>query len=237
MNVRTLQREIRAELRELADPIRAENEQRYFKGTIRSVGVTLPKSQKLAREILQAHRDEPPDAWLKLADRLLAGGWFEEGVIGLYIVKLRRPPATDVLFDTYERWLGSYVGNWAHCDSLCGSLIGPVLVERPRLVKRVMRWTGSTNRWMRRGAAVSLLMPARQGLFLAEALRIAEALLDDDDDLVQKGFGWMLREQAETHRPEVTAFLEWHVDRMPRTAFRYAIEKYPTTERKRLMAL
>jgi 3-methyladenine DNA glycosylase AlkD len=79
--------------------------------------------------------------------------------------------------------------------------------------------------------------PARRGLFLNESLRIAGALVDDKDDMVQKGYGWMLREAAKTHMPEVTSFLEEHARRMGRTAFRYAIEKHSPAERKRLMRL
>ena len=55
--------------------------------------------------------------------------------------------------------------------------------------------------------------------------------------MVQKGYGWLLKEAAKTHRPEVTSFLEQNVHLMPRTAFRYAIELFPPAERKRLMAL
>jgi len=237
MNVAKVQREIRSALRELADSRRAEGEHRYFKETIRNVGVSVPTCQKLSRGVVRAHESEPPEACVTLAERLLAGGWFEEGTVGLYAVQLRRPPTSKPLFDTYERWLHQYVGNWAHCDSLCTGLIGQVLVEQPALVRRVVRWTRSENRWVRRGAAVSLVIPARRGLFLDESLRIAEALIDDDDDLVQKGFGWLLREQAEAHRGEVTAFLERNVARLPRTAFRYAIEKYSPSERRRMMAL
>jgi 3-methyladenine DNA glycosylase AlkD len=116
-------------------------------------------------------------------------------------------------------------------------LIGDVLIAKLALVRRLMPWTKSENRWLRRGAAVSLVVPARRGLYVRESLVIARALLDDKDDLVQKGFGWLLKEAAREHRAEVTAFLERNVRHIPRTAFRYAIELFPPTERKRLMAL
>lgn len=238
MEADTVLADIQRKVEEQADPVRAENEQRYFKGTIRCHGLSVPKSLAIARDVYRLHRRAlGPDEWFDLGERLLGTGWFEEGTIGLEIVQRLPLPPTETLFDTCERWLDTYVGNWAHCDKLCTGLIGPVLIELPRLVKRLPPWTDSENRWMRRGAAVSLVIPARRGLFSNEALAIALALLEDGDDLVQKGYGWMLREAAEAHRPAVTAFLERHVGRMPRTAFRYAIEKYPPDERKRLMAL
>ncbi len=238
MDVETIFAEVQRNLEEGADPVRAENEQRYFKETIRSHGLTVPKSRTVAKEIYRRERKRAAEEqWFALAEKLLATGWFEEGTIGLHFIELARPSPSEALFDTYERWLGTYVGNWAHCDFLSAGLIAPVLVELPGLVGRLCPWTASDNRWLRRGAAVSLVIPARRGLFLEEALTIARSLLEDGDDLVQKGYGWMLREAAKEHRPEVTAFLEREVRLMPRTAFRYAIEKFPPPERKRLMSL
>lgn len=230
--------DIRQRIAEGADPARAEGEQRYFKGTIRSRGLSVPKCQAIARDIFRRHKAElTQDGWFVLAERLLASRWHEEGTIGLEIIRRVKPAPSAALFDTYERWLASYVGNWAHCDELCTHLIGDVIEARPALVRHLPPWTKSPNRWLRRGAAVSLVLPARRGTFLRESLSIARALIDDQDDLVQKGFGWLLKEAARTHRPEVTAFLEQHAHRMPRTAFRYAIELFPPAERKRLMAL
>jgi len=76
-------------------------------------------------------------------------------------------------------------------------------------------------------------VPARKGAFLEECLEIASLLLEDGDDLVRKGYGWMLKEASRTHQDEVFAFVIQHKARMPRTALRYAIEKMPP-ERKRL---
>jgi 3-methyladenine DNA glycosylase AlkD len=230
--------DIQGSLQQEADPRRAEREQRYFKGTIRSHGLTVPRSRAIARDVYRRHRGAlTVDGWLYLSERLLATAWFEQWTVGLYLVQLVRPSPSEALFDTYERWLGAHVGNWAHCDDLSASLIGPVLVGLPHLVGRLRSWTASENRWVRRGAAVSLVIPARRGLFLETVLAIAQSVLEDDDDLVRKGYGWMLREAAKAHRAEVTAFLEREVRRVPRIAFRYAIEKFPAVERKRLMAL
>ena len=56
---------------------------------------------------------------------------------------------------------------------------------------------------MKRGAAFSLIIPVRKGLFLPEVFEIAEILLLDSDDLVQKGYGWMLKAASESHPREV----------------------------------
>ena len=70
---------------------------------------------------------------------------------------------------------------------------------------------------------------------LAAAFEIAELLLEDAEDLVQKGYGWMLKEAGNQFPEEVFDFVMKHRARMPRTALRYAIEKYPPAMRKRAM--
>jgi len=88
---------------------------------------------------------------------------------------------------------------------------------------------------MRRAAAVSLVVPARHGEFLAEALDIANLLLTDGDDLVQKGYGWLLKEASRKHTDEVFSYVMANKRAMPRTALRYAIELMPKELRAEAM--
>ena len=88
---------------------------------------------------------------------------------------------------------------------------------------------------MRRAAAVSLIVPARHGLFLNDVLAIADILLLDKDDLVQKGYGWMLKAASESHQQGVHAYVMRNKGTMPRTALRYAIEKMPPATRLQAM--
>jgi 3-methyladenine DNA glycosylase AlkD len=80
---------------------------------------------------------------------------------------------------------------------------------------------------MRRAAAVSLIVPAKQGKFLKESIEIAGLLLTDTDDMVQKGYGWLLKEASRKHISEVFAYVMKNKKVMPRTALRYAIELMP----------
>jgi 3-methyladenine DNA glycosylase AlkD len=88
---------------------------------------------------------------------------------------------------------------------------------------------------MRRAAAVSLIVPAKQGKFLRESMEIASLLLTDTDDMVQKGYGWLLKEASREHTSEIHAFVMENRRRMPRTALRYAIEKMPKDLRAEAM--
>jgi 3-methyladenine DNA glycosylase AlkD len=85
----------------------------------------------------------------------------------------------------------------------------------------------SENRWMRRAAAVTLIIPARKGKFLKDIFEIADILLLDKDDLVQKGYGWMLKAASQAHLQEVYHYVIKNKKVMPRTSLRYAIEKMP----------
>ncbi len=134
-----------------------------------------------------------------------------------------------------------YVTNWATCDTLCNHSVGEFVMMYPEYVGELRKWARSDNRWVRRAAAVTLIIPARKGLFLSDILEIADTLLLDPDDLVQKGYGWMLKAASmsepiarnsdpEIRRKHLEAVFDFVMTRratMPRTAFRYAIEKMP----------
>jgi len=88
---------------------------------------------------------------------------------------------------------------------------------------------------MKRASSVSLIIPARKGLFLKEIFQIAENLISDKDDMVQKGYGWMLKAASQAHQKEVIDYVMTKKTTMPRTAFRYAIEKMPPELRTKAM--
>lgn len=90
--------------------------------------------------------------------------------------------------------------------------------------------------WVRRGSAVAFVPHARKGRLLDGAYAVAELLLGDDEDLIHKAVGWLLREAGKTDAGRLTRFLLEHGPSIPRTAVRYAIERFPEKERKRLLA-
>ena len=105
----------------------------------------------------------------------------------------------------------------------------------PKQVDTLMAWAKSPNRWLKRAAAVTLIVPAKKGLFLAESLKISDLLLTDTDDLVQKGYGWLLKAQTEKHSTEILTYVIKNKSTMPRTALRYAIEKLPKEQKSLAM--
>jgi len=139
-------------------------------------------------------------------------------------------------FQMLERWLKLHVTNWAACDTLCGGPLGEFLLRFPQFLPEVQKWARSKNRWLRRASAVALIPAGKQEKYLPEAYRTADILLEDEDDMVQKGYGWLLKEIANKRPQEVLDFVLERKARMPRTALRYAIEKMPLAWKKRAMA-
>jgi 3-methyladenine DNA glycosylase AlkD len=106
----------------------------------------------------------------------------------------------------------------------------------PEYLSGLKKWAKSPNRWLRRASAVSLIIPARRGEFLKDIFEIADVLLLDQDDLVQKGYGWMLKEASRKNQKEVFDYIMKKKKTMPRTALRYAIEKMPKELKTEAMA-
>jgi 3-methyladenine DNA glycosylase AlkD len=202
----------------------------FFKEPIKPYGVRTPIVRKIARKYFPRHL--PPSSILKLCDELWKSGWFEEGVVA--IEWAHRAKVEDLA--VFESWLHNYISNWAHVDGTCGQLIGPLLEQKPEWIPRIRTWITSKNRWVRRASAVAFVVPGRHGKYLDEIFSTAKKLMRDPDDLVQKGYGWMLKEAANAHQHKVFEFVMQHKKQMTRTALRYAIEKMPKAMKQRAMA-
>ncbi len=98
-------------------------------------------------------------------------------------------------------------------------------------------WSKHRNMWVRRASIVSLLQPMRRAAALDLVYEIAERLHPDREDLIQKAVGWALREAGKVDATRLERYLRAHVRVIPRTTFRYAIERFPPPERRRLLAL
>ena len=92
--------------------------------------------------------------------------------------------------------------NWAKCDSF-NNTIGDMITKYPLLAKEVKSWSKSKNIWLKRASAVSFIHPVRKGKYLDVAFDISDTLLLDKEDLVQKGYGWLLKEASRKHQKEV----------------------------------
>ncbi|OPZ92645.1 MAG: DNA alkylation repair enzyme [candidate division TA06 bacterium ADurb.Bin417] len=119
----------------------------------------------------------------------------------------------------------------------CNHTVGDLVGKYPELTDVLKAWTRSGNRWLRRAGAVSLVVPAKKGRFLKEVFEIADLLMADEDDLVRKGYGWLLKEASRLHRDEVFDYVVRNRWKMARTALRYAIELMPKELKSEAMKL
>lgn len=208
---------------------------RFFKEPVNLHGVKGADAKAILKQTLAELKTMDKEEVFDLADQLWKSGYLEECSMACEWAYSRRGEFAVKDMDVFERWIDEYVTNWANCDVLCNHSVGALVEMYPELAARLREWTGSDSRWKKRAAAVSLIIPARKGLFLDDVFYIADRLLDDPDDLVRKGYGWMLKAASEAHLKPVYEYVMGKKTSMPRTAFRYAIEKMPKELRAKAM--
>jgi len=228
-------RQIRDALRENIDEKTQKNFQRFFKEEVKYYGVKTIVVRKIAnhfwKEIKACEKRDIYD----LCEQLLISDYSEEAyIISYWLPKMTRQFEPED-WEIFKNWIDQYINNWAKCDSFCNHTMGNFLERFPRFIEELKEWTRLKNRWMRRAAAVSLIVPAKKGHFLKDVFEIADRLLLDEDDLVQKGYGWLLKVTSHTHQEEVFDYVMRNKHHMPRTALRYAIEKMPQSLREKAM--
>jgi len=227
---------LREELIENSDEQLQKSTQYFFKESIRCYGMKSATLATISKEYFKLVKSKTKTEIFDLCDELWQSGVMEEGFVACnwsYYIRKKFEPNDLKLF---EEWIDLYVNNWASCDAMGNHTIGSFLEMYPEYITELKRWTQSTNRWMKRASAVSLIVPARHGMFLNDIFEIADLLLLDGDDMVQKGYGWMLKVASQSHQKEVFDYVMSKKAIMPRTALRYAIEKMPAELKTKAMA-
>lgn len=210
--------------------------ERFFREDVKLYGVKSAMTERIAKEYFREIKERPKNEIFLMCEELWKSGYLEEAGIACnwsYFVHKRYEP-TD--FEIFERWISKYVTNWAACDTLCNHSVGTLVEMYPEKINDLKRLAHSKNRWTKRASAVSLIIPARKGMFLNDIFEIAEILLTDTDDMVRKGYGWMLKAASQAHQDKVFDFVMNHRTIMPRTSLRYAVEKMPADLKLRAMA-
>ncbi len=226
---------IQRELEDNIDTSPKRSPQSFFKEQVKAHGVKTALVEKIAAARFRQISGRDKNEILGLCEALLETDYMEEAFVACAWSYALRDGYEESDFDVFEKWLKHYVNNWAKCDTLCNHTIGAFVERFPRYVERLKGWAQSENRWVKRASAVTLILPARRGMFLSDVLQIADILLLDKDDLVQKGYGWMLKEASRKHQETVFEYIMGKKAIMPRTALRYAIEKMPEDLRKKAM--
>jgi 3-methyladenine DNA glycosylase AlkD len=226
---------LKKELKKLATADGQAAAARFHKEEIKTYGIKVPVVRSLAKETYRNIKSIGKEKIFKLCDELFASGYVEDAHIACeWTFSLKRQfEKTDL--KQFKYWIENYINNWATCDNFCNNTVGSFLLMYPEFLPQLNKWAVAKNRWLQRAAAVSLILPARDGKFLEESFAIADLLLQSEDDLVQKGYGWLLKSQSKPHPKEVFGFVDERKTDMPRTALRYAIEHFSAAQKDKLM--
>jgi 3-methyladenine DNA glycosylase AlkD len=232
-----LAKHIRKLLRHHGSPEHAASVQRFFTEPVASHGwraADLRKAAVRMRRAILAHAS--PDYLLQVADKLFRGRVVEEKAMAVLLLEKSVPEFGERECRLLESWLDR-VRNWDDHDALVHMLLGPMLVAEPRRARLGLRWAKSQNRWRRRAAAVVLIRGARKEMFEPEIRRVSDQLLSDQDEMVQKGLGWLLREWAKKSPKHAIPYLLRIRARAPRLVLRTACETLTAAQRKKVLQL
>ncbi|MDR2512032.1 MAG: DNA alkylation repair protein [Bacteroidales bacterium] len=244
-----LHQQIRNLLLKKSDEKIARGAQRFFKNEINALGVKAKDVDDIAKNFYKENlKDQPKQAIFDLAEMLFQSKFLEEnGIACQFVIISKKCYEKNDIF-VFERWIDKYVSNWAICDSFCNHAVGEIVEKFPGHIEILKKWSLSENLWLRRASAVSLIIPSRKGLFLKEILEISSNLLIDKEDMVQKGYGWLLKAASmtetmakgdgKTKKKNFDTILNFILNNksvMPRTSLRYVIEKMPEDVRRLAM--
>jgi 3-methyladenine DNA glycosylase AlkD len=206
-----------------------ENVQRFFRDedpTNKFLGIRMSSIFLMAKEFKEMSLIE--------IGKLLESDFYEArmGAVSIMDFQARdkkiSPSRKKELFDLYIK-RHDRINNWDLVDRSAPYVIGGYLVDKPR--KILYKLGRSKNVWERRTAIVSTYFFIRQN-DLADTFKIAELLINDDHDLIQKAVGSWIREAGKRDKPRLIEFLDEYAKSMPRTTLRYATEKLSPKEKK-----
>ena len=222
-------------LQSKANPEKAEINQRFFKtgkgqygeGDI-FLGLSVPESRKIAKQFSNIS--------FKEISKHLQSKYHEERLTALLILVEKYQKSSKInkkqIIDFYLNNT-KYINNWDLVDLTADKVLGHYLFnEKDKSI--IYNLVKSDNLWERRIAIISTFYFIKNNQF-HDTLKISEQLLKDKHDLIHKAVGWMLREIGKRDEKVLENFLKKHYDTMPRTALRYAIEKFPEDKRNRYL--
>ncbi|MGE5111041.1 MAG: DNA alkylation repair protein [Acidobacteriaceae bacterium] len=196
----------------------------FFKNEVQSRGWYTNELRKLARRFSRTiANDAGIDYLFNVCDELFRGKVLEEKVLSVLMLEDKVSQLEEAHFKRLTGWLDR-VSTWADHDALASYLLGPLMVAESKRVAHALRWAKAQDTWHRRAAAVSLIRGVRKRMFARETKAVTAVLLRDEDLMVQKGLGWLLREQAKYDRERALPLLRSIRNKAPGLVLRTACE-------------
>lgn len=195
----------------------------------RFIGVIVPNQRKVAKAIYK-------DISLREVKKLLSSPIHEHRLTASFILVYKFAKADETgRKEIYGFYIKNRKGinNWDIVDTSTPHIVGAYLKDQKDR-KILYKFAKSKDLWERRIAMLACYAFIKNGEE-ADTIKIAKILMQDKHDLIHKAVGWMLRELWKVKKNPVEKFLNKHHKTMPRTMLRYAIEKMPEMQRKRLL--
>ena len=228
---------IRRVLKDGGSAPHSEDVQHFFKEQVQSRGWYTGELRKFAVRFRRSIvRERGTDFLVQVADELFSDQILEEKAMAVFLLENQTSNFGDNEFRLFDSWLDR-VSSWADHDALAHYLLAPMVADDPARCREVFRWAKSPNRWRRRAACVALIRGAREQRFFAEIARLSNQLLqnEEDDDMVLKGLGWLLRETAKANPNRTVPYLMKIRRNAPRLVLRTACETLPVATRKQVL--
>src|SRR5579872_1403993 len=241
MTPRQLAQCARAEFRKAANPQIAARQRTYFKKweKVLFYGVMTPDLRNIEHTLYpHVRKDWSYADGIAFCELLIRDRYMESKSLGLTLLARYHRRFEEDLLRPVHIWLErGLCDNWAVTDQLSTQIVSGLIDKFPPLAATVESWSRSPNLWVRRASAVSFVKPAGKGRHLDRAYRVVMVLQRDPHDLIHKATGWLLREAGKADAGRLERYLLRYGAVIPRTAIRYAIERFPERQRRRILQI
>jgi 3-methyladenine DNA glycosylase AlkD len=228
---------IRRVLKDGGSAPHSEEVQHFFKEEIKSRGWYTAELRKFAVRFRRSiARERGMDFVVLVADQLFSGQILEEKVMAVFLLERQTKNFGENEFQLFASWL-ERVTSWADHDALAHYLLAPMVAAKPARCRQVFLWAKSRNRWRRRAACVALIRGTREQRFFPQIVRLSNQLLqnEEEDDMVLKGLGWLLRETAKADPERTVPYLMKIRKNAPRLVLHTACETLPVATRNQVL--
>ena len=226
--------ELRRRLKQAASPREAEAARRSLGSDVPVYGVKAAETHRIGLELVRRLRSAPPALSLDIADALFTTGNLEEGLVGAQVLGAMARHIGGGDFARFDKWAGALT-NAQTADGLAMSGIAKALAVKPSLAAQLTVWAKSPQPWRRRAAVSSFVPLVREGRFLTDALTVAEVVMADAHEEVQRGVGTLLLEASRMQSARVVEFLQTWKDKAPRLVLQIAATKLAPEDRSAVL--
>lgn len=226
---------LRQELKKHSNPERAVQEKRYLKSPFKFIGVSLPLTDKIAKEFSRSNKNADCKHILEIVQALWASEYHDKKRLGLRILQFY-PECLDISMMPVLEGMLTQSPTWDLVDDISIHLVSTVLEKDKKAYGYLKKWSKSGNIWMRRASLISQILLFRQNMGNIKLFfDSAENMLQDKEFFIRKAIGWGIREMSKTRPDEAFIFLMKIKDRASGLTLREGAKRLPHEQREVLL--